>query len=138
MSGRAARLQVAAGIGYSFFLSAVTLIMELITDVFYPVRLILSPLWAIYVGQWVDAGVILAVYVLLIVFASPYRFQEQSNYYQLLRGAQKLSIYTIMAFAVISMAFDAYAGSLRARIGIFILVNFFSGMVGGILSTRAQ
>lgn len=56
MSARRLRLQLIAGIGYSFVVSALTLGLELVADIFYPVRLVLSPFWAIYVGQWVDLG----------------------------------------------------------------------------------
>lgn len=134
MSGRRLRLQLAAGVGYSFLVSALTLGLELIADIFYPVRLVLSPFWAIYLGQWVDLGLIAALYALLLAFASPYGLQESSSYYPILRDARRLASYTLAALAVASVAFDAYGGPLRTKVGIFILVNLIAGVAGGLLS----
>ncbi len=134
MSGRRLRLQLAAGVGYSFIASALTLGLELVADIFYPARLVLSPLWAIYVGQWVDLGLIVALYALLLAFASPYGLQEGSSYYPILKDARRLAAYTLAALAIASIAFDAYGGPLRTKIGIFILINLIAGVVGGLLS----
>ncbi|GGP22215.1 hypothetical protein GCM10007981_17380 [Thermocladium modestius] len=134
MSARRLRLQLIAGIGYSFVVSALTLGLELVADIFYPVRLVLSPFWAIYVGQWVDLGLIVALYALLLAFASPYGLQEGSSYYSILKDARRLAAYTLAVLAILSIAFDAYGGPLRARVGIFILINLIAGVAGGLLS----
>jgi len=46
---------------------------------------------------------------------------------------QRIVIFTIIALAVLSMFFDMYNGPLRTRIGLFIVINVISGVIGGYL-----
>ncbi len=81
------------------------------------------------------SGLIVALYALLLAFASPYGLQEGSSYYSILKDARRLAAYTLAVLAILSIAFDAYGGGpLRARVGIFILINLIAGVAGGLLS----
>ena len=138
MSTREARYNAVAGVGYSFFVSVATLILETIANIFYPTPLVISPIWALIRGYWLSLVLILALYGLLILFARPYRSEEMTSYNIYFRPAQRTVIYVIIALAILGILFDAYPGPIwgRTRIGVFIAVNILAGTIGGYLGVR--
>ncbi len=138
MSTREVRYNAVAGVGYSFFVSVVTLILEAIANIFYPTPLVVSPIWALIRGCWLSFVLILALYGLLILFTRPYRSEEVMSYNIYFRPAQKTVIYVIIALAILGILFDAYPGPIwsRTRIGVFIAVNILAGAIGGYLGAR--
>lgn len=136
MSTREVRYSVASGVGYSFLVSALTLGLEALANVFYPTPLVLSPIWSLIRGYWVSLILTLALYAVLIVFTRPYRSENLMGYAGVLKSAQRVVIFTIVSLAVVSMAFDAYTGPLRTRVGLFIVVNVVSGAIGGYAASR--
>jgi predicted membrane metal-binding protein len=133
MSTRDVRYSVVAGVGYSFLVSILTLGLEALANIFYPIPLALSPLWSLYKGYWISFLLTLALYGLLIIFTRPYKSEYLMGYAGLLRLMQRIVIFTIIALAVLSMFFDMYNGPLRTRIGLFIVINVISGVIGGYL-----
>ncbi len=139
MSTREARYNAVAGVGYAFFVSVVTLILEAVANIFYPTPpLVLSPIWALIKGYWLSLVLILILYGLLILFVRPYRTEEMTSYNIYFRPAQRTVIYVIIAVAILGLLFDAYPGPLwsRTKIGIFIAVNVLAGAIGGYLAVR--
>ncbi|WP_054853726.1 hypothetical protein [Vulcanisaeta distributa] len=139
MSTREVRYNAVAGVGYAFFVSVVTLILEALANVFYPTPLVLSPIWALIRGYWLSLVLILVLYGLLILFAKPYRSEEMTSYNIYFRPAQRTVIYVIIAVAILGLLFDMYPGPLwsRTKIGIFIAVNILAGgTIGGYLAAR--
>ncbi|WP_054856756.1 hypothetical protein [Vulcanisaeta sp. JCM 16159] len=138
MSTREVRYNAVAGVGYAFFVSVVTLILEALANVFYPTPLVLSPIWALIRGYWLSLVLILVLYGLLILFAKPYGSEEMMSYNIYFRPAQRTVIYVIIAVAILGLLFDMYPGPLwsRTKIGIFIAVNILAGAIGGYLAAR--
>ncbi|WP_243668925.1 hypothetical protein [Vulcanisaeta sp. JCM 16161] len=62
MSTREVRYNAVAGVGYAFFVSVVTLMLEALANIFYPTPLVLSPIWALVRGYWLSLILILALY----------------------------------------------------------------------------
>ncbi|MGC9153815.1 MAG: hypothetical protein ACP5GY_08845 [Vulcanisaeta sp.] len=138
MSTRETRYSAIAGVGYAFFVSLVTLGLEALANIFYATPLVVSPVWAIIKGYWVSLALILVLYGLLILFTRPYRSEEMTSYNVYFRPAQRTVIYVIIAVAILGIAFDAYTGPLRTRIGIFIAYNIIAGAIGGYLSAKKR
>ncbi len=138
MSTREVRYNAIVGVGYAFFVSMVTLILEALANIFYPTPLVISPIWALIKGYWISLILILVLYGLLILFAKPYRTEEITNYNIYLRPAQRIVIYVIIAVAILGILFDAYPGPLwsRTRVGLFIVANTLAGAMGGYLAVR--
>ncbi|MGC8606688.1 MAG: hypothetical protein ACP5GZ_05860 [Vulcanisaeta sp.] len=138
MSTRETRYNAVAGVGYAFFVSVVTLVLEAVANIFYPTPLVLSPIWALIRGYLLSFILILILYGLLILFTKPYRSEEMMSYNIYFRPAQRTVIYVIIAVAILGILFDAYPGPLwsRTKIGIFIAVNILAGVIGGYLAAR--
>ena len=137
MSTRDIRYGAIAGIGYSFVVSILTILLELLANVFYPVPIVLSPLWAIYRGLWVNLLLILALYGLLIIFVKPYKSESLMGYNrQLFAPTLRIAVYTIVSEAVLTIAVDSYNGPFRTRVGLFIVINIIAGLLGGYLGVK--
>ncbi|ADY00271.1 hypothetical protein VMUT_0054 [Vulcanisaeta moutnovskia 768-28] len=138
MSTRETRYNAVAGVGYAFFVSVVTLVLEAVANIFYPTPLVLSPIWALIRGYLLSFILILILYGLLILFTKPYRSEEMMSYNIYFRPAQRTVIYVIIAVAILGILFDVYPGPLwsRTKIGIFIAVNILAGVIGGYLAAR--
>lgn len=137
MSTRDIRYGAIAGIGYSFVVSILTILLELLANVFYPVPIILSPLWAIYRGLWVNLLLILALYGLLIIFVKPYKSESLMSYNrQLFAPTLRVAVYTIIAEAILTITVDSYSGPFRTKAGLFIVINIIAGLLGGYLGVK--
>lgn len=137
MSTRDVRYGAIAGVGYSFTVSILTMLLELLANVFYPVPIVLSPLWAIYKGLWVNLILILALYGALIIFVKPYRSESLMSYNkQLFAPTLRIAVYTIVAESILTIIVDSYNGPFRTRAGLFIAVNAIAGLLGGYLGVK--
>ncbi|ABW02224.1 hypothetical protein [Caldivirga maquilingensis] len=137
MSTRDVRYGAVAGIGYSFTVSILTILLELLADVFYPVPVVISPLWAIYRGLWVNLLLILALYGVLLIFVKPYRSENLMGYNtQLFAPTMRIAAYTIVTEAILTVIVDSYNGPFRTRAGLFIVINIIAGLLGGYLGVK--
>ncbi|MGC8570245.1 MAG: hypothetical protein ACP5L1_02835 [Caldivirga sp.] len=136
MSTRDVRYGAVSGVGFSFLVSVLTLALEALANIFYPTPLALSPFWSLYKGYWVSLLLTLALYAILIIFTRPYKSEYMMGYSNMLKSTQRVVIFTIVSLAFLSILFDAYVGPLRTKIGIFIVVNLISGIIGGYVGVR--
>ncbi|MGC9136557.1 hypothetical protein [Caldivirga sp.] len=136
MSTRDVRYGAVSGVGFSFLVSVLTLALEALANIFYPTPLALSPFWSLYKGYWVSFLLTLALYAILIIFTRPYKSEYMMGYSNMLKSTQRVVIFTIVSLAFLSILFDAYVGPLRTKIGIFIVVNLISGIIGGYVGVR--
>ncbi|PSN87177.1 hypothetical protein B9Q03_11005 [Candidatus Marsarchaeota G2 archaeon OSP_D] len=126
---------IIAGVGYSFLLMLVALVIQLVIHLFLPAvsfEVALCPFYALATGR------IIATVSDVLVYASA-AFYNSSRTSKVWEESQTNTVarWTVVALIFASAIFDFTGGDpIQTRVGAFILSGLVAGGVGGLLARR--
>ncbi|BBD73718.1 hypothetical protein HS1genome_2107 [Sulfodiicoccus acidiphilus] len=123
-------------LGFSLFISVIITVTDLVAKLFYPPHvdwgIVYSPFFAAASGQWAPLVICLIVYGGFISYNLPRsrRIREENE-------VGDVAVYTAVSLLFLSGLIDlSYTYPLNTRVGIFLVVNVLSALVGTLLAVK--